>query len=49
MIFRWTGLDLADRRIAHDTSLYDSNLGRLQQIDPYFYTTSPMNAVWNGT
>ena len=58
MIFRWTGVDLAERRLAHEDVLYQPieqnyNLqvpgaGPMKQIDPYFYTAAPMNAIWRG-
>ncbi len=56
MIFRWTGSDLAGRRVAHDDLLttdveqrYGTIAdGPLKQIDPYFYRPTKMNAVWDG-
>lgn len=57
MIFRWTGSDLAARRVAHDDLLttnveqrYGGTIanGPLKQIDPYFYRPGKMNAVWDG-
>ncbi len=57
-ILRWTGVDLVERRRAHDDVLYQSIQqdysaatpwdGPLKQIDPYFYSSSPMNAIWEG-
>ncbi|MCD4780103.1 MAG: hypothetical protein K8S27_06085 [Candidatus Omnitrophica bacterium] len=75
MILRWTGIDLAQRRLAHDRLLVQSvvedyglclgNLtfgmclsgydpasyyrGPLGQIDPSFYHSTEMNAVWDDT
>ena len=58
MILRWTGMDLAERRRAHDVRLtvpiiqeYTSpgaSDGPLYQVDPYFYSPMKMNAVWKG-
>lgn len=56
MIFRWSGADLGQRRVAHDTLLINSIVedynipseGPLSQIDPYFYQPVKMNAVWDG-
>jgi len=58
MIFRWTGLDFAFRRKAHDSELTqgishhytqsDGRDGPLKQISPYFYQPTKMNAVWKG-
>lgn len=57
-IFRWTGVDLAERRIAHDVTLKSavtrdysaSSLGDgpMGQIDTYFYSPIKINAVWRG-
>ena len=51
MIFRWTGMDLAERRIAHEMTLTGNINGRFgpqQQLDPYFYEPISMNAIWRG-
>ena len=56
MILRWTGLDLAERRRAHDTRLIapidqdyvNASDGPLYQVDPYFYSPIKMNAIWRG-
>ena len=58
MIFRWSGLDLAERRIAHEESLANfidedytegqEDQGPLKQLDTYFYEPEKMNAVWQG-
>lgn len=58
MIFRWTGTDLADRRISHERTLRspinrnytlaDPGAGPLTQIDPFFYKPVGMNAIWDG-
>ncbi len=56
MVFRWTGLDLGQRRAAHDAQITTAIVqrygniadGPLKQIDPYFYSPTKMNAVWTG-
>lgn len=77
MIFRWSGVDLAERRMAHDKTLRqdvaggwgrdcevwwfnpllnqtvcnkytDINDGPFKQLDPFFYRSVGMNAVWKG-
>ena len=56
MILRWTGMDLAERRRAHDTRLIapvaqdyvNPSDGPLYQVDPYFYNPIKMNAIWRG-
>ena len=59
MVFRWTGVDSAERRLAHDRRLTSEDInpdypqdnpgeGPLWQIDPYFYKPIGMNAIWNG-
>lgn len=53
-VFRWTGVDLAQRRIAHDTRIgnFRSSIGprtaheEERQMDPYFYTPVGMDAIW---
>ena len=55
-IFRWSGVSLAERRIAHENLLIapiDPNFtqatmgtGPLRQIDPYFYKPKKVKAVW---
>jgi len=55
MIFRWTGMDLAFRRISHEDVLTntieraytDPGDGPLKQLSPYFHTPTKMNAVWD--
>ncbi len=55
-IFRWTGLDLAERRKNHDAVLISnidrndgSTGGPLKQIDPYFSRPIKMNTIWDGS
>ena len=56
MVFRWTGVDLVERRKASDALLVTPVVedwgvfadGPIKQIDPYFYTPIKMNAVWTG-
>ncbi len=53
MIFRWTGVDLAERRRAHNTALKTTVIkdwvniidGPLGQMSPYFFDVLPMNAT----
>jgi len=53
MVFRWVGVDLAERRRAHKNVLFQSidedwsdvKGGPLKQIKPHFYKTSSMDAV----
>ncbi len=57
-IFRWTGMDLAERRKAHERELgkivglvedYEfPRTGPLKQIDPYFFKPGKLDAVWEG-
>lgn len=48
-IFRWIGLDLAERRKAHDDKLLigvaEDKSGPLSQIDPIFYDPLPLDAT----
>jgi hypothetical protein len=53
MVFRWTGVDLAERRRAHMRVLKgsitkdwtDIHDGPIKQIKPYFFDAAPLNAV----
>ena len=36
-IIRWVGVDLVERRIAHDSVLTNDTISPREQIDPYFY------------
>jgi len=49
-VFRWTGIDLVERRIRHDQVLKNRKiLGRKEtyhQITPNFYKPLPMNATF---
>ena len=54
--FMWVGVDLAERRMAHDSTLtvpidehWTSDAdGPLKQLTPDFYATQGMNLVFNG-
>jgi hypothetical protein len=54
MVLRWSGLDLAERRLAHDKKLrvnIDENAssiadGPLKQLDSYFYQPMRINATF---
>ena len=56
MVLRWAGVDLAQRRRAHDETIVRGSVpdGRtdarvpMRQMDPYFYNPVKMNAVWRG-
>ena len=60
MIFRWVGLDLAERRMAHDEALTQDvpaspeysyaqrSQGPMIQLQSRFYKPIKMNAVWDG-
>ena len=55
-IFRWSGVSLAERRIAHENALIAPivedfpdgtiGVGPESQIDPYFYKPKKVKAVW---
>ncbi len=47
-VFRWAGLDLAERRVAHDKLLTNESLTAEQQLNPEFYRSRKMNAVYHG-
>ena len=44
-VFIWTGRDLVERRIAHDNVLIGASTP-LEEIDPYFFTPTKLNAIW---
>lgn len=53
MVLRWSGLDLAKRRRAHDKTLREDidgfstlNEGPLKQLDSYFYQPMRINATF---
>ncbi len=47
-VFRWAGLDLAERRVAHDKLLTNESLTAEQQLNPEFYRGRKMDAVHHG-
>ena len=55
-VFRWSAVDSAERRLAHDQKIFapidegygPPGNGPLKQIDPYFYKPIKMNAIWEG-
>ncbi len=54
-IFRWTGLNLAERRRNHEAVLTQGinrgsagTDGPLKQIDPYFSRPTKMDTIWDG-
>ena len=48
MVFRWAGLDLAERRIQHDMVLTDPKLSPTQQVNPDFYRPIKMHTIYRG-
>lgn len=48
MVFRWVGLDLANRRFTHDDTLADDSLRPEQQLNPDFYKPRKVDAAFRG-
>ena len=48
MVFRWVGLDYADRRITHEKILTDDTLRPEQQLVPDFYKPRKIDAAYRG-
>ena len=48
MVFRWAGLDLADRRVSHDKTLSNETLRPEQQLNPDFYRPRKIDAAYRG-
>jgi hypothetical protein len=48
MVFRWVGMDLAERRYDHDKRLI-AGTNTLKQLEPDFHATRSMDAVPNYT
>lgn len=48
MVFRWVGLDLADRRFTHDRTLSNDALRPEQQLNPDFYKPRKIDAAYRG-
>ncbi len=56
-IFEWSGKEIVNRRIAHDTILTGQTLSRsytnvsdsqqIAQISPFFSSGTAMNAIWD--
>ncbi len=46
-VFRWAGLDLAERRFAYEHSLTSSDDPN-EQLRPDFYRAKPLTAVYKG-
>ena len=44
-VFRWAGMDLAERRWAHEDVLTDPTSNTDQQLNPDFYRPKRMNSV----
>ena len=47
-VFRWAGMDLADRRYQHDASFHNWSLKPEEQLNPNFYKTRKIDAVFKG-
>lgn len=48
MVFRWVGLDLAERRHAHERILTSEALRPEQQLEPDFYRPRKIDAAFRG-
>jgi hypothetical protein len=48
-VFRWGGMDLAERRWAHDTTLSNESLPMENRLAPDFYRPKRINSVFRGT
>ena len=48
MVFRWVGLDLANRRFTHDRTLTNDALRPEQQLTPDFYKPRKLDAAFRG-
>lgn len=49
LVFRWTGLDLAERRISHDNTLINvsKGVGPEEQLTPNFHRPREIGAVFS--
>jgi hypothetical protein len=45
MVFRWAGLDLAERRMSHERLLTDESLRPEQQLNPDFHKPRKIDAA----
>lgn len=48
MVFRWVGLDLANRRYTHENLLTNDSLRPEQQLNPDFYRPRKIDAAFRG-
>ena len=46
MVFRWAGLDLAERRFTHERLLTNESLRPEQQLNPDFYKPRKLDAIF---
>lgn len=46
MVFRWVGLDLANRRYSHEKLLTNDSLRPEQQLNPDFYRPRKIDAAF---
>jgi len=47
-VFFWVGMDLANRRVAQDSTLMNGTDASVQ-LNPDFYRVQSMDAIYNGT
>ena len=45
-VFRWVGMDLANRRVAQDSSMTAGNYNALAQLNPDFYRVQSMDSLY---
>ena len=45
-VLRWTGEDIAERRITHQDVLTDAALTPTQQVEPDFYLPTDLDAIY---
>ena len=48
MVFRWAGVDLADRRIAHERLINNGSLRPEEQLQPDFYKPRKIDSAFRG-
>ena len=46
MVFRWSGMDIAERRLSHDEVLTDPGRDQLEQVDPNFHLPTEFGATF---
>lgn len=48
LVFKWVGMDYANRRFTHDQTLSNDLLRPEQQLNPDFYRTRKIDATYRG-